>query len=127
MAYGTTTIPHEIGVDYGFNIYPPLERTKTNQKGSELFLHEVLDTYGPRDGDGAEQGDGSSVVRVSASRRNRILISRLANIHTYHAGVSTSCGSAPRSAAGHSLNRIFEECTRLRSSDYEIGFTFGMR
>jgi hypothetical protein len=69
----------------GFDIYPPLERTKANQEEYELFLREVLDTYGPRDGDGAEQGDGGSVVRVNAESED-------------------------------SLSRIFEECTRLRSS-----------
>jgi hypothetical protein len=42
------------------------ERTKANQEQYELFLREVLDTYGPRDGDDAEQGDGGSVVRVNA-------------------------------------------------------------
>jgi hypothetical protein len=55
-----------MGVDCGFDIYPPLERTKANQEQYELFLREVLDTYGPRDGDDAEQGDGGSVVRVNA-------------------------------------------------------------
>lgn len=62
----TTTKPCEMGFDCGFDIYPPLERTKANQEEYELFLREVLDTYGPRDGDGAEKGDGGSVVRVNA-------------------------------------------------------------
>ena len=35
-----------MGVNYGFDIYPPLERTKANQEEYELFLREVLDTYG---------------------------------------------------------------------------------
>jgi len=51
---GTTTKPCEMGVDCDFDIYPPLERTKANQEQYELFLREVLDTYGPRDGDGVE-------------------------------------------------------------------------
>lgn len=51
-----------MGVDCGFDIYPPLEPTKANQEQYELFLREVLDTYGPPDGD----GDGGSVVRVNA-------------------------------------------------------------
>jgi hypothetical protein len=55
-----------MGVDCGFDIYPPLECTKANQEQYELFLREVLDTYGPRNGDDAEQGDGGSVVRVNA-------------------------------------------------------------
>ncbi|KAH9216672.1 hypothetical protein DL95DRAFT_445238 [Leptodontidium sp. 2 PMI_412] len=45
--------------------YPPLKRTKADQDQYELFLREVLDTYGPRDGDDAEHGDGGSVVRVN--------------------------------------------------------------
>jgi hypothetical protein len=47
----------------------PLERTRANQKRYELFLREVLVTYGPRDGDDADWGgggDGGSVVRVDA-------------------------------------------------------------
>jgi hypothetical protein len=55
-----------MGFDCGFDIYPPLERTKANQEQYELFLRKVLDTYGPRDSDGAEQGNGDSVVRVNA-------------------------------------------------------------
>ncbi|KAE9367179.1 hypothetical protein N431DRAFT_307971, partial [Stipitochalara longipes BDJ] len=55
-----------MGVDCGFDIYPPLERTEANQKLYELFLYEVLGTYGLRDGDDAEPGDGGSVVRVNA-------------------------------------------------------------
>jgi hypothetical protein len=55
-----------MGIDCGFDIYPPLERTKANQEQYELFLREVLDVYGPRDGDDAEYGDGGSVVRVNA-------------------------------------------------------------
>ncbi|KAI9766958.1 MAG: hypothetical protein M1839_004666 [Geoglossum umbratile] len=55
-----------MGIDCGFDIYPPLERTKANQEQYELFLREVLDTYGPRDGDDAEWGGGGSVVRVNA-------------------------------------------------------------
>jgi hypothetical protein len=55
-----------MGVDCGFDIYPPLERTKENQEQYELFLREVLNTYEPRGGDDAEQGDGGSVVRVNA-------------------------------------------------------------
>jgi hypothetical protein len=43
------------------------ERTKANQEQYKLFLRDVLDTYGPRDGDGAEQGDGGSVMRMNAS------------------------------------------------------------
>jgi hypothetical protein len=57
---------HAMGADCGFDIYPHLERTKTNQEKYELFLREVLNTYGPRDGDDAERGDGGSVVRVNA-------------------------------------------------------------
>jgi hypothetical protein len=45
-----------MGVDCGFDIYPPLERTKAKQEQFELFLG------GPRDGD----GQGGSVVRVNA-------------------------------------------------------------
>jgi len=57
-----------MGVDCGFDIYPPLERTRANQERYELFLREVLDAYGPRDGDDADRGggDGGSVVRVDA-------------------------------------------------------------
>jgi hypothetical protein len=55
-----------MGVDCGFDIYPPLPRTKANQEEYELFLREVLDTYGPRDGQGTEQGNGGIVVRVNA-------------------------------------------------------------
>ena len=55
-----------MGIDCGFDIYPPLERTKANQEQYELFLRKVLDTYGPPNGDGAEQGDSNSVVRVNA-------------------------------------------------------------
>ena len=55
-----------MGIDCGFDIYPPLERTKANQEQYELFLQEVLDAYEPRDSDGADQGDGDSVVRVNA-------------------------------------------------------------
>ncbi|RDW64626.1 hypothetical protein BP6252_10277 [Coleophoma cylindrospora] len=55
-----------MGVDCGFDIYPPLERTRANQEQYELFLREVLDTYRPQDGDDAEQGGGDSVVRVNA-------------------------------------------------------------
>jgi hypothetical protein len=56
-----------MGVDCGFDIYPPLERTKANQEQYELFLSAVLDKYGPRDGDGVEQGGGGgSVVRMNA-------------------------------------------------------------
>jgi hypothetical protein len=55
-----------MGVDCSFGIYPPLERTKANQEQYELFLREALDTYGPRDGDDAEQRDGGSVVLVNA-------------------------------------------------------------
>ncbi|RDW68634.1 hypothetical protein BP5796_09291 [Coleophoma crateriformis] len=55
-----------MGVDCGFDIYPPLERTRANQEQYELFLREVLDTYRPRDGDGTKQGGGDSVVRVNA-------------------------------------------------------------
>jgi len=38
-----------MGVDCGFNIYPPLERTKANQEQYEFFLSAVLDKYGPRE------------------------------------------------------------------------------
>ena len=55
-----------MGIDCGFDIYPPLERTKANQEQYELFLREVLDTYRPQDGDDAEQSDGGSVLRVNA-------------------------------------------------------------
>ncbi|PVH70809.1 hypothetical protein DL98DRAFT_540546 [Cadophora sp. DSE1049] len=55
-----------MGFDCGFDFYPPLKRTKANQEQYELFLRQVLDTYGPRDGDEAEHGDGDSVVRVNA-------------------------------------------------------------
>lgn len=55
-----------MGVDCGFDIYPPLECTKVNQEQYELFLREVLDKYRPRDDDDAERGDGGSVVRVNA-------------------------------------------------------------
>jgi hypothetical protein len=51
-----------------------------------------LDTYGLRDGDDAEQGDGGSVVRKyvwTPRRRNRISTSRLANIHTYRVRFSS--------------------------------------
>ena len=41
----TTTKPHEMGVNYSFDIYPPLERTKANQEQYKLFLYEVLDIY----------------------------------------------------------------------------------
>ena len=54
-----------MGADCSFDIYPPLERTKAKQEQYEL-LREVLDTYGPRDGDDAERGDGGRVVRVNA-------------------------------------------------------------
>jgi len=63
---GTTTKPCEMGVDCDFDIYPPLERTKANQEQYELFLREVLDTYGPRDGDGAEQGVMATASCVKA-------------------------------------------------------------
>ncbi|PVH68380.1 hypothetical protein DL98DRAFT_599576 [Cadophora sp. DSE1049] len=43
----------------------PLKRTNADQEQCELFLREVLDTYGPRDGDDGEHGDGGSVVRVN--------------------------------------------------------------
>ena len=62
----TTTKPCEIGVDYSFDIYPPLERTKANQEQYKLFLRKVLDTYGLQNSDSVEQGDGGSVVRVNA-------------------------------------------------------------
>ncbi|CZR67380.1 uncharacterized protein PAC_17279 [Phialocephala subalpina] len=58
-----------MGFDCGFDIYPPLERTKANQERYELFLREVLVAYGPRDGEDADRGgggDGGSVVRVNA-------------------------------------------------------------
>lgn len=55
-----------MGFDCGFDIYPPLERTKANQEQYELFLRKVLDTYRLQDGNGAEQGIGDSVVRVNA-------------------------------------------------------------
>ena len=58
-----------MGVDCGFNIYPPLELTRVNQERYELFLREVLVAYGPRDGDDSDQGggdDGGSIVRVDA-------------------------------------------------------------
>lgn len=47
------------------SIYP-LMRMKANQEQYELFPHELLDTYGPRDGHDAEQGDGGSVVRTDS-------------------------------------------------------------
>jgi len=59
----STTKPRDIGFDCGFDFYPPLKRTAANQEQYELFLREVLDTYGPRDS--AEHGDGGSVVRVN--------------------------------------------------------------
>ncbi|KAI9764032.1 MAG: hypothetical protein M1840_008908 [Geoglossum simile] len=56
-----------MGVDCGFDIYPPLEPTRANRERYEHFLREVLATYGPRDGGDADRGgdgDGGSVVRV---------------------------------------------------------------
>ena len=58
-----------MGIECGFDIYPPLERTKANQEQYELFLRKVLDTYGTRDGDGAEQCNDDSVVRVNAESK----------------------------------------------------------
>ncbi len=43
----------------------PLKRTNADQEQCELFLREVLDIYGPRDGDDGEHGDCVSVVRVN--------------------------------------------------------------
>lgn len=40
-------------IDCGFDIYPPLERTKANQEQYELFLCKVLLAYGHRGGDDA--------------------------------------------------------------------------
>jgi hypothetical protein len=119
-----------MGVDYGFDIYPLLERTRANQERYELFLREVLVVYGPQDGDDADRGgggDGGSVVRVDVELEVRISSSWLANIHACSAGTSTSCGSAPRSAAGRSLSRTYKECARLQSSGWGAAFTFGMR
>lgn len=50
--------------------------------------------------------------------------SRLANIHTYRAGVSTSCDFALRPAAAHSLSYISEECTGLRRNSSGDRFQF---
>ena len=58
-----------MGIDCGFDVYPPLECTKANQEQYELFLREVLFAYGPRDIDDVDQsggGDGGSVVRLNA-------------------------------------------------------------
>ena len=84
-----------------------------------------VDTYGSRDGDDAEYGDSGSVVWIPI--RNPISSSRLANIHAYRAGVSTSCDLASRSAAAHSLSCISEECTGFRNTGLGTAFTFGMR
>jgi hypothetical protein len=61
-----------MGVDCGFDIYPPLERTRANQERYELFLCKVLVAYGPQDGDDADRGggDGGSVVRVDAESKS---------------------------------------------------------
>ena len=58
-----------MGIDCGFDTYPPLERTKANQEQYELFLRDVLIEYGPQDGNDAGRtgsGNGGSVVRVNA-------------------------------------------------------------
>src|SRR5579859_112986 len=52
-----------MGVDCGFDIYPPLERNPANQERYELFLRDVLVAY-RRDGDESDDG-GGSVVRVN--------------------------------------------------------------
>jgi hypothetical protein len=42
VQFGTTANPRKMGIDCGFDIYPPLERTNANQEQYELFLREVL-------------------------------------------------------------------------------------
>jgi hypothetical protein len=53
-----------MGVDCGFDIYPPLERTQANQERYEFFLHEVLVAYRPQDNDNADQGSSSNSSSV---------------------------------------------------------------
>ncbi|KAH8586705.1 hypothetical protein B0O99DRAFT_695223 [Bisporella sp. PMI_857] len=65
-----------MGVDCGFDIYPPLERTNANREKYELLLRTAMMQIG---------------VTVAAScvltpnRRNRVLTSRLASINSYRA------------------------------------------
>lgn len=54
-----------MGIDCGFDIYPPLPCTRANQKEYELFLCEVVEKYRVRDDQGVEQNDGGIVVRVN--------------------------------------------------------------
>ena len=49
-----------MGFDCGFDIYPALEPTPSNEEKYELFLHEVLRTYQTED----EEEEYDSVVRV---------------------------------------------------------------
>jgi hypothetical protein len=49
-----------MGIDCGFDLYPPLEPTPSNKEKYKLFINEVLATYGT--GDYEKRRD--SVVRV---------------------------------------------------------------
>ncbi|KAI5862087.1 hypothetical protein GGS23DRAFT_104379 [Durotheca rogersii] len=53
-----------MGINCGFDIYPPLERTHTNQALYERFLHDVLVSYGlPHDGrPHSDAGDGNNAI-----------------------------------------------------------------
>ncbi len=74
-----------MGIDCGFDIYPPLERTRAKQAQYELFLREVLAAYGLRYGDEANQsavGDSDNVVRVNAES-NDYYIEFMVGEHPY--------------------------------------------
>ncbi|KAI1381784.1 hypothetical protein F4677DRAFT_3952 [Hypoxylon crocopeplum] len=63
-----------MGFDCGFDIYPPLEPTPANQAQYELFLREVLTTYGlPYDNepnpDGGDKGMSSDIVCVNTDSK----------------------------------------------------------
>ncbi|KAF7546917.1 hypothetical protein G7Z17_g8094 [Cylindrodendrum hubeiense] len=59
-----------MGIDCGFDIYPPLERTDANKTRYELFLCEVLEAYGLHLDDRTNPtvvADSDNVVRVNAA------------------------------------------------------------
>lgn len=77
-----------MGIDCGFDIYPPLERTKANQEHYELFLREVLNTYPPRDSNDPVHDDGGSVVRVNAESEESYIEFEVGEHPTFTASMS---------------------------------------
>jgi hypothetical protein len=66
-----TYIVNAMGIDCGFDIYPPLERTPANQVRYELFLHEVLAAYGLQLDDGANTTatDSDNIICVETESK----------------------------------------------------------